>query len=131
MFAIWGLALRPGGRYLKSPVFLNGLRFMSISPFIAVLSGWVVTESGRAPWLIYNQMTHAEGLTPSLTGGMALFTLIGYVVVYSVVFSAGVYYLLKVFRGGLEIANEPAKLDEVERPMRPFSAAHATIDEDA
>lgn len=131
LFAIWGLLLRPSGRYLKSPVFLNGLRMMSIAPFLAVLSGWVVTEAGRAPWLIYNQMTHAQGLTPSLTGGMALFTLIGYVVVYSVVFSAGVYYLLKVIRGGLETANEAPKLDEVERPMRPFSAAHATIDEEA
>lgn len=130
VFALWGLFLRPNERYTKSPIFLNGLRFMSISPFIAVLAGWVVTETGRAPWLIYNQMTHAQGLTPSLTGGMALFTLIGYVVVYAAVFSAGIYYLLKVFRGGLETANEPHELDEIERPKRPFSAAHAAIDEE-
>jgi cytochrome d ubiquinol oxidase subunit I len=129
-FAIWGLFLRIKGRYYQSTYFLNGLRLMSLSPFIAVLAGWVVTESGRAPWLIYGQMTHAQGLTPSLTGGMALFTLIGYIVVYSLVFSAGVYYLLKVFRGGLEKANAPHEMEEVERPMRPFSAAHAAIDEE-
>lgn len=127
-FALWGLILRPKGRYYQSPRFLNGLRLMSISPFIAVLAGWVVTEVGRAPWLIYGQMTHAEGLTPSLTGGMALFTLIGYVVVYSLVFSAGVYYLLQVFKGGLEKANAPHEMEEIERPMRPFSAAHVAID---
>jgi len=103
---------------------------MSITPFIAVLAGWVVTEVGRAPWMIYGQMTHAEGLTPSLTGGMALFTLIGYVVVYSLVFSAGVYYLLKVFKGGLEKANAPHEMDEIERPMRPFSAAHVSLEGD-
>lgn len=129
-FAVWGLVLRPGGRYYKSPVFLNGLRLMSLSPFIAVLAGWVVTESGRAPWLIYGQMTHAQGLTPSLTGGMALFTLIGYVVVYSLVFSAGVYYLLQVFRGGIEKANAPHEMEAVERPKRPFSAAHVAIDQE-
>lgn len=129
-FAVWGLFLRIKGRYYQSTYFLNGLRLMSLSPFIAVLAGWVVTESGRAPWLIYGQMTHAQGLTPSLTGGMALFTLIGYVVVYSLVFSAGVYYLLKVFRGGLEKANAPHEMEEIERPMRPFSAAHVAIDEE-
>ena len=129
-FAVWGLFLRIKGRYYQSTYFLNGLRLMSLSPFIAVLAGWVVTESGRAPWLIYGQMTHAQGLTPSLTGGMALFTLIGYIVVYSLVFSAGVYYLLKVFRGGVEKANAPHEMEEVERPMRPFSAAHVAIDEE-
>ncbi|MDP5137979.1 cytochrome ubiquinol oxidase subunit I [Rheinheimera baltica] len=127
---VWGLVLRPGGRYYRSVAFLQTLRLMSISPFLAVLAGWVVTETGRAPWLIYGQMTHAQGLTPSLTGGMALFTLIGYVVVYSLVFSSGVYYLLKVFRGGLEKANAPHEMDEVERPMRPFSAAHASLEGD-
>lgn len=130
LVAVWGLVLRPGGRYYQSPAFLQTLRLMSISPFLAVLAGWVVTEVGRAPWLIYGQMTHAEGLTPSLTGGMALFTLIGYIVVYSLVFSAGVYYLLKVFRGGLEKANAPHELDEIERPKRPFSAAHVAIEGD-
>lgn len=127
---VWGLVLRPGGRYYRSVAFLQTLRLMSISPFLAVLAGWVVTETGRAPWLIYGQMTHAQGLTPSLTGGMALFTLIGYIVVYSLVFSSGVYYLLKVFRGGLEKANAPHEMDEVERPMRPFSAAHASLEGD-
>ena len=127
-FALWGLVLRARGRLYQSVWFLNGLRLMSVSPFIAVLAGWVVTEAGRAPWLIYGQMTHAEGLTPSLTGGMALFSLIGYIVVYSLVFSAGIYYLLKVFRGGIEKANAPHEMDEIERPSRPFSAAHAAID---
>lgn len=131
IFAIWGLVLRPKGRIYKSTTFLNGLRLMSISPFIAVLAGWVVTEAGRAPWLIYGQMTHVQGLTPSLTGGMALFTLIGYIVVYTLVFSSGIYYLLKVFRGGLEKANAPHEMDEIERPSRPFSAAHVAIDGDA
>ncbi|MFT6895721.1 MAG: cytochrome d ubiquinol oxidase subunit I [Paraglaciecola sp.] len=129
-FAVWGLFLRWKGGYYQSVYFLQGLRLMSVTPFVAVLAGWVVTESGRAPWLIYGQMTHAEGLTPSLTGGMALFTLIGYIIVYSLVFSSGIYYLLKVFRGGLEKANEAHEMEEIQRPSRPFSAAHVAIDKE-
>ena len=101
---------------------------MSLSPFIAVLAGWIVTETGRAPWLIYEQMTHAQGLTPSLTGGMALFTLIGYILVYAMVFSAGVFYLLSVIRGGVETANAPQTDSDVEKAQRPISAAHANLD---
>jgi cytochrome d ubiquinol oxidase subunit I len=121
-FAVAGLVLRPGGRYWRTNWFLQGLRFMSVAPFIAVLAGWFVTEAGRAPWLVYGMMTHAEGLTPSLTGGMALFTLIGYVVVYAVVFSAGLYYLMRVLYVGLEDHTESEEHD-TRRPSRPFSAA--------
>lgn len=129
LFGLTGLILRKGGRYYRSTGFLNGLRLMSLAPFIAVLAGWIVTEVGRSPWLMYGQMTHSQGLTPSITGGMALFTLIGYVVVYGLIFTAGVYYLLKVFRGGLEKANAPHEQDDIERPKRPFSAAHASMEE--
>ncbi|MEX2475616.1 cytochrome ubiquinol oxidase subunit I [Marinobacter sp.] len=126
-FGLTGLVLRVGDRYWRTPWFLQGLRFMSIAPFFAVLAGWIVTESGRAPWLVYGQMTHAEGVTPSLTGGMALFTLIGYIVVYGMVFSAGVYYLLRVLYVGLEDTHEEDD-HEAERPKRPFSATHVPFE---
>ena len=124
--ALTGLALRAGGRYWRTPWFLQGMRFMSIAPFVAVLAGWFVTEIGRAPWLVYGQMTQAEAVTPSLTGGMALFSLIGYIVVYALVFSAGVYYLMRVLYVGLE--DRPEGEHEAERPKRPFSAAHVPFD---
>ena len=124
-FAIAGLVLRAGGRFATTPWFLQGLRAMSLTPFLAVLAGWFVTEVGRAPWLVYGMMTHAEGLTPSLTGGMALFSLIGYIVVYAMVFSAGVYYLMRVLHDGLE-----AKTTEYpsDHPKRPLSAAHVPFE---
>ncbi|UDL07111.1 cytochrome ubiquinol oxidase subunit I [Marinobacter sp. CA1] len=132
LFALAGLFLRAGGRYWRTRWFLQGLRGMSIAPFLAVLTGWFVTETGRAPWLVYGLMTQAEAVTPSLTGGMALFTLIGYVVVYAMVFTAGVYYLMRVLFVGLE---DPHAEDAVEsdRPARPLSAAHVPfeIDDDA
>lgn len=126
LFAITGLLLRPGGRLYEARWYLQGLRFMSITPFIAVLTGWFVTEVGRAPWLVYGMMTHAESVTPSLTGGMALFTLIGYVVVYSLVFSAGVYYLMRVLYVGLE--DEDHQENASDRPARPLSAAHVPFE---
>lgn len=126
-FAVAGVALRPGGRIYTNRVFLQGLRLMSVAPFIAVLAGWVTTETGRAPWVVYGMMTQAEGVTPSLTGGMALFTLIGYIAVYAVVFWAGVYYLTRVIRQGMMDEYDP--LHEIERPSRPMSASHVPFDD--
>ncbi|MBD3655505.1 MULTISPECIES: cytochrome ubiquinol oxidase subunit I [Marinobacter] len=129
LFALTGLVLRAGGRYWRTPWFLQALRFMSIAPFVAVLTGWFVTEVGRSPWLVYGLMTHAEAVTPSLTGGMALFTLIGYIVVYAMVFSAGVYYLMRVLYVGLEGSEQEHDL-ESDRPMRPLSATHVPFEYD-
>ncbi len=125
--AVAGLWLRRGGRLYEHRGFLQLLRLMSVTPFIAVLAGWFVTEIGRAPWLVYGQMSHSEALTPSLTGGMALFTLIGYVAVYALVFWAGVYYLTRVVRQGMQDGEEIQ--GEVERAMRPLSASHTPFDD--
>jgi len=124
-----GLALRRRGRVYEHRGFLQLMRVMTVTPFIAVVAGWVVTESGRAPWLVYGLMTHAEGLTPSLTGGMALFTLIGYMAVYAVVFWAGVYYLTRVVRQGMLPEASQAHVQETERPKRPLSAADVPFDD--
>ncbi|MGM0825902.1 MAG: cytochrome ubiquinol oxidase subunit I [Pseudomonadota bacterium] len=127
--AIAGLLLRRKGGVFQSPLYLKTLVGMIVSPFIAVLAGWVVTEAGRAPWLVYGVMTHAQGLTPSLTGGMALFTLVGYVAVYTVVFWVGIYYLTRVVRNGM-LPGTAEVTGEVERAKRPFSAAHTPFDGD-
>jgi len=129
LFALTGLFLRPKDKLYETRWYLQGLRFMSISPFIAVLTGWFVTEVGRAPWLVYGIMRHSESVTPSLTGGMALFTLIGYVVVYALVFASGVYYLMRVLYVGLE-NDDQDETDSAERPARPMSAAHVPFEYD-
>lgn len=126
LFAIAGLVLRRNSAFATSKPFLHGLRWMSLSPFIAVLAGWFVTEIGRSPWLVYGQMTQAQGVTPSLTGGMALFTLIGYVIVYGIIFTAGVYYLMRVLYTGAP-SNEAVEREQLNRKAkRPMSAAEAS-----
>ncbi|WP_434985519.1 cytochrome ubiquinol oxidase subunit I [Vreelandella zhaodongensis] len=126
-----GLLMRRNGKVYQHPGYLKALVAMIPMPFVAVLAGWVVTESGRAPWLVYGMMTHAEGITPSLTGPMALFTLVGYVLVYAVVFYAGIYYLSRVVSNGMLPEEERETTGEnFKRPMRPFSAAHTPFDDD-
>jgi cytochrome d ubiquinol oxidase subunit I len=125
--AATGAVLKLTGKLDRFPRFLQLSSWMIPLPFVAVLAGWITTEVGRQPWLIYGQMTLEEGLTPSLTGGMALFTLIGYILVYSVIFVSGVYYLRQVVAKG-PVANQAASNDG--RPKRPLSAVNTELNDD-
>ncbi|WP_322529488.1 cytochrome ubiquinol oxidase subunit I [Salinicola sp. LHM] len=127
-FAIAGLVLRRGGRLYTSRWFLHGLQGMSLAPFVAVLAGWFVTEIGRSPWLVYGVLSYADAVTPSLSGGMVLATLIGYIAVYAVIFWAGIYYLFKVVRQGLDDLRGDEEVHDADRPMRPMSASHVPFD---
>ena len=127
--ALGGLWLRMRGRLYDHRPFLQGLRLMVPLPFIAVTAGWFTTEMGRAPWLIYGVMTQAEGLTPSLTGGMALFSLIGFMLVYAVVFVMGSYYVTRIAAKGL--GDEAPEHPEWQRPKRPLSAVETPFDGDS
>jgi len=118
---LWGLVLRLRGRLYQPGVFHKFLPVMIAAPFIAVLAGWFTTESGRAPWLVYGMISFAEGLTPSLTGWMAMASLIGYGAVYAVVYASGGYYLWRLIQGGMTDA-EPGADEAGAHPKRPMSA---------
>lgn len=126
--AIVALIQRVRGRLFDSPRLLRLFSLMIPLPFVAVLAGWFVTDIGRQPWLIYGTMHVRDGVTPSLTGGMALFTLVGYILVYAAIFSAGLYYLAKLVRHGPEepVIPQPQHAGHGKRPL---SAVDEPLDE--
>jgi len=52
-------------------------------PFIANTAGWTAAEVGRQPWLVYGLFRSAEGASRNVSSGNALFTLIGFAGIYS------------------------------------------------
>ena len=70
------------------------------SGFIAVLTGWLTAEVGRQPWVIYGAMRTADAVTPSLSSNAALTSLSAYLLVYTLIFSAGTLYLYRLLREG-------------------------------
>ena len=99
---LWGMVAR-FRRTINEPCVLHRFLVLMIpAPFIAVLAGWFVTEIGRSPWLVYGYMKYTEAVTPSLTGSMALTSLIGYMAVYAVVYAGGLYYIIQTVRKGTE-----------------------------
>jgi cytochrome d ubiquinol oxidase subunit I len=115
----WLLALR--GRLYTSRAFQRAAVLAIPAGYVAVTAGWITTEVGRQPWVVYGHLRTAESVTPMLTGGDVLASLALYVVVYALIFGAGVYYLVRLVQRGI-----PAELAEPragKRPGRPRSAA--------
>jgi cytochrome d ubiquinol oxidase subunit I len=82
------------------------------SGFLAVIIGWITTEVGRQPWVVYGILRTADAVTPTLTGENVLTTLLGYLAVYTLIFLFGSWYLSGILRRGLaeaggEIAGVP------------------------
>ncbi len=100
--ALWGLWLRWRGRLFKSRAYQNACIAMLPAGFIAVLAGWTVTEVGRQPWIVYGLMRTRDAVSPSLTGADVLMSVLLYVVVYLVVFGAGIYYMTRLARARMD-----------------------------
>jgi len=88
--------------------------------FVAVLAGWVVTESGRQPWVAYGILRTADAISPVPAASIAT-TLALFVVVYGIVFTMGIYFINRLIAKGPEgAAVEPP---EMHAPRSPISAA--------
>ncbi len=74
-------------------------------PFIANTAGWMTTELGRQPWLVYGLMRTAEGGSPTVHGGSTLFTTLGFAGLYLVL---GLLFVMLVLR---EVSHGPRALD--------------------
>jgi len=90
--------------------------------FIAILAGWITTESGRQPFIVYGLMRTSEALSP-VAGSAVAASLAAFVVVYCVVFSIGVYYIRKLIRRGPQGAALESPTGPGGLPSRPLATA--------
>jgi len=69
-------------------------------PYIANSSGWILTEMGRQPWIVQGLLKTENANSPNVTAGMALFTLVGFVVTYAALMVADIYLLSRFAKAG-------------------------------
>ena len=70
-------------------------------PFIANTAGWMTTELGRQPWILYGLMRTSEGSSHLVHSGETVFTLLGFMGIYLVL---GLLFLMLI---GREVAHGP------------------------
>lgn len=89
--------------------FFNAAIWAAPLPLIAMSIGWIFTEMGRQPWLVFGLMKTADGVSPGVTAIEVLVSLIGFTLVYGVLAVVEFKILLAAIKQGP--VSEPEKQD--------------------
>ena len=104
--AATGLAalLRWRKRLFTSRWMLWILMFLFPFPYIANTAGWMTAELGRQPWLVYNLLRTQAGASAHVSAGNVLFTLLGFMGLYSALSALFLVLVLRKIHKGPEAA---------------------------
>ncbi|MCB0861491.1 MAG: cytochrome ubiquinol oxidase subunit I, partial [Solirubrobacterales bacterium] len=106
LFGVLGWWLNRRGKLEDSRRFLKFTMPVASLPFIAAAAGWIFTEMGRQPWVVFGLLKTADANSPTVGAGQIWITLVGFTLLYGV---------LAVFAGKLffkTAGKGPAEIEE-------------------
>lgn len=100
LYALWVLWAYRGGRTPRGRVyaFINGV--IVLFPLFGISAGWIFTEMGRQPWIVFGQQITSEADSPLLTAGDVWISMIGFTLLYAVLAIIEIGLLLKQIKKG-------------------------------
>ncbi|MDR3518836.1 MAG: cytochrome ubiquinol oxidase subunit I [Azospirillaceae bacterium] len=129
LVGVWGLWLRCRQRLFTCRPFLRLCVAMGPAGLIAILAGWLTTEIGRQPWVVYGVMRTVDAVSNHSVLALTM-TLIVFVVTYFAVFGFGVTLMLRLVGQepgphdpGLYQPGSILEAERYQRSARPLSAA--------
>jgi len=120
----WGAILRWRGTVYGNRPFLVSALCMGPAGLIAVLAGWITTEAGRQPWVVYGVLRTQDAVSNHSVLALSV-SLLMFVAIYVFVFGTGIGFMLKMVGrgpdqyGGRVTEKAPGQSG---RPARPLSA---------
>jgi len=116
LFSLWA---RWRGTLYRSRLLQLFAMLMGPAGFVAVIAGWVTTETGRQPFTVYGLLRTLDSASPLAAPAVGS-SLIAFVIVYFAVFAAGVIYLLRL------LAQPPQPGEQGPSSAKPTAAAGIT-----
>jgi len=116
---IWGGYLAWKRRLFASRRYLQALVLVQPLGFVATISGWLTTEMGRQPWIVYGLMRTADGVSPVAAGAVA-WSLAMFGLFFAVIGATYLYYTIRTLKIGpdLESPIPPLQRPAGMQPMR-------------
>lgn len=102
MITLYSLYLWQKGRLEEKPRVLKALLWSIPLPYLANTSGWYMAEVGRQPWIVQGLQRVNEAVSPSVSAGAVLATMIVFTLIYGVLAVADIYLLTKFIKQGPE-----------------------------
>jgi cytochrome bd ubiquinol oxidase subunit I len=112
LVGLWGLWLLRRHKLATSRRFLWAAQWMVILPFVMNTAGWLLTESGRQPWIVQGIMLTKNGLSPSVSTPELWISVLGFFVLYATLGTIDLILMLRYSRKELppaptQAAGEP------------------------
>ncbi len=105
--ALYGLYLVIKDRFETQPRYMRLLIPAIALPYVANSTGWLLTEIGRQPWIVFGLQRTEDAASPNVSGEMVLLSLLVFTVLYGVLMAVDIYLLARYAR------TEPGKQDEL------------------
>ena len=103
-------------KWIKRSGWLVWIIFL---PYIANTTGWILTETGRQPWMVHGLMQTKDAVSPNLTPATVLISLVGFVAIYAVLMAFDLFLLLKYAKKGLvTVEADSVPIAAVEAPKK-------------
>jgi cytochrome d ubiquinol oxidase subunit I len=98
LISVWGLWLLHRNKLATSRVFLWVAVWAAVLPFVMNTAGWLLTESGRQPWIVQGIMLTKNGISPTLSTTWLWISLIAFVLLYATLATVDLLLMLRYSR---------------------------------
>ena len=118
LISLWGLWLNQRKSLPTSRVFLKVAVWAAVLPFLMNTAGWLLTESGRQPWIVQGIMLTKNGISPTVSVTWLWISLIFFILLYGTLGTVDLLLMLKYSRKQLPSAPAPADTSRILRFSR-------------
>lgn len=80
--------------------FLRAMVGAIALPFIGNTAGWIMTEIGRQPWTVFGHMRTEDSISPSVSGGEVLFSVISFSTIYLILLIITIFLFVREIKKG-------------------------------
>jgi cytochrome d ubiquinol oxidase subunit I len=101
LLSIIGLFLVMAGMFEVRPIIFKIFTLALFLPYFANSAGWILTEVGRVPWIVYGLMVLKDGVSITVPIGVVAMSLVVYTITYAALIVANVYLLAKFAKAGV------------------------------
>jgi cytochrome bd-type quinol oxidase subunit 1 len=112
LFSLWGVWLIRRKTLERSKWFLRIAPWAVIAPFLINTAGWLLTESGRQPWIVQGLMKTSQAVSPSISAADVWISLTVFVALYAALGIADAYLMIHYGRRSLDAGDDEAGDDE-------------------
>jgi cytochrome bd-type quinol oxidase subunit 1 len=111
LISLWGLWLIRRKKFATSRVFLWVAVWAAVLPFVMNTAGWLLTESGRQPWIVQGIMLTKNGISPTVSTTTLWISLVAFVLLYGTLGTVDLILMLKYSREQLPPPRTEADVD--------------------